>query len=129
MPSCHSAGGFPVEREGARILPPSVSNSALPLLLTAPLLSVCALLPSFQSPCQFAVFPSLVWGGVKQLLFAERMVGPGGVVGRPRSMRWDRAVADLSRVLTPRLTGWGWYGVAQDRAQRCSLGDSADPAI
>eukprot|EP00955_Chlamydomonas_euryale_P055639 356174-Chlamydomonas_euryale.AAC.11 len=56
---------------------------------------------------------------VKQLLFAEGLVELGGMVGRPRSIWRDRAMAALHPVLTSRLAGWGWYGVAQDYAQWC----------
>eukprot|EP00955_Chlamydomonas_euryale_P089460 364467-Chlamydomonas_euryale.AAC.7 len=66
---------------------------------------------------------------VKQLLFAEGLVGLGGVVGRPLCTEWDRAVAALSLVLTPRLAGWGCYGLAQDHAQRRSHGDSVQLAV
>eukprot|EP00955_Chlamydomonas_euryale_P050864 354687-Chlamydomonas_euryale.AAC.2 len=70
---------------------------------------------------------------VKQQFFVEGMVGPGGVVGRPRSRwrdravaalrtdlvsvgevglvwgdpRWDGDVAALSPVLSSQLAGWG----------------------
>eukprot|EP00955_Chlamydomonas_euryale_P059976 357557-Chlamydomonas_euryale.AAC.5 len=44
---------------------------------------------------------------VKQLLFAEGLVGLGGVVGRPRSTWRDRAVAALRPVLTPQLAAPG----------------------
>eukprot|EP00955_Chlamydomonas_euryale_P086881 364253-Chlamydomonas_euryale.AAC.18 len=65
---------------------------------------------------------------VKQLLFAEGLVGLGGMVGRPRSTRQDRALAALRPVLTSRLAGWAWYGVAQDRTQWHAHCDSALPA-
>eukprot|EP00955_Chlamydomonas_euryale_P073083 361616-Chlamydomonas_euryale.AAC.4 len=65
---------------------------------------------------------------VKQLLFAEGLVGLGGVVVRPRSTWRDRALATLLPVVTPRLAGWGWYGVAQDRTQWLALCTSALPA-
>eukprot|EP00955_Chlamydomonas_euryale_P115762 366375-Chlamydomonas_euryale.AAC.5 len=65
---------------------------------------------------------------VKHLLFAEGLVGLAGVAGRPRTTWQNRAVAALRPVLTSRLAGWGWYGVAQDRAQWRSLCDSAQPA-
>eukprot|EP00955_Chlamydomonas_euryale_P077587 362977-Chlamydomonas_euryale.AAC.2 len=60
---------------------------------------------------------------LKQLLFAE-----GGVVGRPRSTWRNRDLAALPLVLASWLAGWGWYGVAQDRAQWRPLCDSAQPA-
>eukprot|EP00955_Chlamydomonas_euryale_P037396 350746-Chlamydomonas_euryale.AAC.1 len=66
---------------------------------------------------------------VKQLLFAEGLVGLGGVVGRPRSTWRDRAFAALIPALTSRSAGWGWYGVAQDRAQWRFLLDSAQTAV
>eukprot|EP00955_Chlamydomonas_euryale_P053797 355617-Chlamydomonas_euryale.AAC.18 len=53
---------------------------------------------------------------VKQLLFAEGLVGLGGVVGRPRSTWWDRAVAALSRYSRPGLqggVGMGWLKTAR----------------
>eukprot|EP00955_Chlamydomonas_euryale_P078297 363127-Chlamydomonas_euryale.AAC.8 len=65
---------------------------------------------------------------VKQLLFAEGLVGLGGGVGRPCSTWRDRALAALRLVLTPRLAGWGWYGVAQDRALSRALCGHAQPA-
>eukprot|EP00955_Chlamydomonas_euryale_P059810 357500-Chlamydomonas_euryale.AAC.2 len=66
---------------------------------------------------------------VRQLLFAEGLVGLGGVVGRPRSAWLGTAVAALSPVLTSRLARMGWYGMAQDRAQWRSHCDSAQPAV
>eukprot|EP00955_Chlamydomonas_euryale_P056551 356460-Chlamydomonas_euryale.AAC.8 len=65
---------------------------------------------------------------VKQLLFAEGLVGLGGVVGRPRSTWRDRAFAALRPVLTSRLAGWSWHGVAQERTQWRALCDCALPA-
>eukprot|EP00955_Chlamydomonas_euryale_P007345 77848-Chlamydomonas_euryale.AAC.1 len=65
---------------------------------------------------------------VKQLFFAEGLAGLGSMVGRPRSKWRDRASADLRPVLTSRLAGWGWYGVAQACAQWRALCDSAQPA-
>eukprot|EP00955_Chlamydomonas_euryale_P048129 353880-Chlamydomonas_euryale.AAC.9 len=65
---------------------------------------------------------------VKQLLFAEGLVGLDGVVDRPRSTWWDRALAALRPVLTSRVAGWGWYGMAQDHAQWRAPRDSALPA-
>eukprot|EP00955_Chlamydomonas_euryale_P014576 156595-Chlamydomonas_euryale.AAC.2 len=65
---------------------------------------------------------------VKQLLFAEGLVGLGGVVGMPRSAWRDRAFAALRPVLTSRLAGWGWNRVAQDHAQWRALCYSAQPA-
>eukprot|EP00955_Chlamydomonas_euryale_P039188 351323-Chlamydomonas_euryale.AAC.11 len=44
---------------------------------------------------------------VKQLLFAEGLVGMGGVVGMSRSTWGDRAVEILSPVLMSRLARWG----------------------
>eukprot|EP00955_Chlamydomonas_euryale_P019919 212566-Chlamydomonas_euryale.AAC.1 len=46
---------------------------------------------------------------VEQLLFAEGLVGLGGVVGRPCSTWQDRAFATPSQVLTSRLAEWGWF--------------------
>eukprot|EP00955_Chlamydomonas_euryale_P110562 366007-Chlamydomonas_euryale.AAC.10 len=63
---------------------------------------------------------------VKQLLFAEGLAGFGELVGRPRSMWRDRALVALR--LVSRLAGWGWYGVAQDRAQWYALCERAQPA-
>eukprot|EP00955_Chlamydomonas_euryale_P063034 358532-Chlamydomonas_euryale.AAC.5 len=65
---------------------------------------------------------------VKQLLFAEGLVALGGVVRRPRPALMGRVSAALCPVLTSRLAGWGWYGVAQDHAQWRALFDSAQPA-
>eukprot|EP00955_Chlamydomonas_euryale_P022966 242415-Chlamydomonas_euryale.AAC.3 len=66
---------------------------------------------------------------VKQLLFAERLVGLGGVIiSRPRSTWWERALAALRPILTSWLAGWGWYGATQNRAQWRSPCDSAQPA-
>eukprot|EP00955_Chlamydomonas_euryale_P015914 170242-Chlamydomonas_euryale.AAC.7 len=65
---------------------------------------------------------------VKQLLFAEGLVGVSGVVGRPCSTWRHRAVAALDPVLASRLAGWGWCGVAKDPAQWRSLCDGAQPA-
>eukprot|EP00955_Chlamydomonas_euryale_P065103 359155-Chlamydomonas_euryale.AAC.7 len=45
-----------------------------------------------------------------------------------RSTWRDRALAALRPVLTSRLAGWGWYGVAQDCTQWRALCDSALPA-
>eukprot|EP00955_Chlamydomonas_euryale_P009007 96320-Chlamydomonas_euryale.AAC.6 len=47
------------------------------------------------------------------------LVGPGGVVGRPRSAWRDRASAALRPLLTSRLVGW--YGVARDHTRWRSL--------
>eukprot|EP00955_Chlamydomonas_euryale_P081512 363590-Chlamydomonas_euryale.AAC.9 len=50
---------------------------------------------------------------IKQLLFAEGLVGLGGVVSRPRSVWRDKAVAALSPVL---MSGWrGGIGMALRR--------------
>jgi len=65
----------------------------------------------------------------KQLLFAEGLVGLGGVVGRPRSRCQDRAVPARSPVLTSQLALCGWYGVAQNRAQGLSLCDIAQSSL
>eukprot|EP00955_Chlamydomonas_euryale_P083338 363841-Chlamydomonas_euryale.AAC.10 len=65
---------------------------------------------------------------VKQLLFPEGLVGLEGMVGRPRSTCRDRALTALRPVLTSRLVGWGWYGVAQHRTQWRTLCDSVLPA-
>eukprot|EP00955_Chlamydomonas_euryale_P066321 359517-Chlamydomonas_euryale.AAC.10 len=54
---------------------------------------------------------------VQQLLFAEGLVGLGGMVGRPRSTWRDMALSALRPVLTSRLAGRGWYEVAHYRAQ------------
>eukprot|EP00955_Chlamydomonas_euryale_P099019 365190-Chlamydomonas_euryale.AAC.8 len=62
---------------------------------------------------------------VKQLMFAEGLVGLDGVFGRPRITRQNRALAAPRPVLMSLLPWWGWYGVAQDRSQRRSLCDSA----
>eukprot|EP00955_Chlamydomonas_euryale_P099930 365252-Chlamydomonas_euryale.AAC.17 len=48
----------------------------------------------------------------------------GAAPGRPRSTWRDGAFAALRPVLTSPLVGWGWYGVAQDRAQWRALCDS-----
>eukprot|EP00955_Chlamydomonas_euryale_P101658 365362-Chlamydomonas_euryale.AAC.13 len=65
---------------------------------------------------------------VKQLLFAEGLVGLSGVVGRPRSTWRGRAFAALRPVLTSRLAAWGECVVAQDHTQWRALCDSAPPA-
>eukprot|EP00955_Chlamydomonas_euryale_P076864 362807-Chlamydomonas_euryale.AAC.4 len=64
---------------------------------------------------------------IQQQLFAEGLVGLGGVVGRPRSTWQDRTFAALSPVLKSRLAGWGRYGVGEDRTQWHTLCDSAQP--
>eukprot|EP00955_Chlamydomonas_euryale_P111004 366031-Chlamydomonas_euryale.AAC.8 len=51
---------------------------------------------------------------VKQLLFAEGLVGLGVVVSRPYTTQRNRALAALRPVLTAQMAGWGWYWVAQD---------------
>eukprot|EP00955_Chlamydomonas_euryale_P104087 365538-Chlamydomonas_euryale.AAC.7 len=52
------------------------------------------------------------------LLFAEGLVGLGGVVGRPRSTWRDRALAALRPVLTSRLVWWGGVGMEWLRTMR-----------
>eukprot|EP00955_Chlamydomonas_euryale_P089822 364496-Chlamydomonas_euryale.AAC.6 len=64
---------------------------------------------------------------VKQLLFADGLIGLGGVVGRLRCTWQDMAVTALHPVLTSWLAGWGWYGVAQDPPQWRALRDSVQP--
>eukprot|EP00955_Chlamydomonas_euryale_P031610 331733-Chlamydomonas_euryale.AAC.13 len=56
--------------------------------------------------------------GVRQLFFAEGLLGLGGVVGRPlRRCTWrERTITALSPVLMSRLARWAWYGMAQDCA-------------
>eukprot|EP00955_Chlamydomonas_euryale_P099072 365193-Chlamydomonas_euryale.AAC.5 len=59
---------------------------------------------------------------VKQLLFAEGLVGLGGVVGRPRSTRRDKSSAALRPVLMSRLAGWGLvWGGSGPQAMACPL--------
>eukprot|EP00955_Chlamydomonas_euryale_P109682 365947-Chlamydomonas_euryale.AAC.4 len=67
---------------------------------------------------------SVVW----HLLNAEGPVGLDRAVGRRRSMWRAGAVGAVCAVNSSRLAGWGWYGVAQDRARWRSLCDSAQPA-
>eukprot|EP00955_Chlamydomonas_euryale_P100253 365271-Chlamydomonas_euryale.AAC.12 len=55
---------------------------------------------------------------VKQLLFAEGLVGPGST--------W-RDMTALRLVLTSLLVGRGWCGVAQDRTQWRAVCESALP--
>eukprot|EP00955_Chlamydomonas_euryale_P078298 363127-Chlamydomonas_euryale.AAC.9 len=66
---------------------------------------------------------------IKQLSFAEGLVGLGQVVGRPLWTWLYMPVAALSPVLTFWLAGWGWYEVAQDRALSRALCDSAQPQL
>eukprot|EP00955_Chlamydomonas_euryale_P086251 364199-Chlamydomonas_euryale.AAC.13 len=62
---------------------------------------------------------------VKQLFFAEGLVGRSGVAGRPRSTWRVRALAALRPVQTARLAGLGWFGVAQDRSEWKALCNTA----
>eukprot|EP00955_Chlamydomonas_euryale_P116890 366444-Chlamydomonas_euryale.AAC.11 len=72
---------------------------------------------SSRSPSNFTRYTTVV----KQLLFADGLVGLGGVAMRSRSAGRDRAVAALSPDITPQFADWCLYGVAQDRVQWRSL--------
>eukprot|EP00955_Chlamydomonas_euryale_P056552 356460-Chlamydomonas_euryale.AAC.9 len=63
----------------------------------------------------------------KQLLFSERRVGLGGMVGRPRPTWRNRALAALRLAITSRLARGGGGYVAQDHAQWHSFCDSTQP--
>eukprot|EP00955_Chlamydomonas_euryale_P035400 350108-Chlamydomonas_euryale.AAC.3 len=56
------------------------------------------------------------------------MCTPSGIRNQPSIAVHDYQDDDLSPALMSRLAGWGWYGLAQDRAQWRSLGNSTQPA-